>query len=246
MHSEIVRVFTLGDENVRPSGARDGAASFGEARPARVPSENGRLDTSSWVRVKSTYGCPKGPPSVEGVFVREGDNDMRASRKNDWNFRLAVHLVALSLAASSFGVPVALAQQAATMQGVITGADGKPGVGFKAVFKNLQTGKEIASSPSNVKGEYSVPVPTGTRYEVVAAIAPDGTRLPVKQVSPTPVRVPGTYTLNIVFQPKETQRGAAGVPWYKTGWAITGYVVVGGVVLYELLKSDESSSPSKR
>ena len=117
-----------------------------------------------------------------------------------WAQRTTVALLALSLLFPASLLPVALAQQPATLQGVILDPTGRPAANFKVVFKDVVTGTEYTSTASNAAGEYSLQVPTGARYQLTSAMAPDGTRLPIQAGSPLPVRTPGTYRRDVQFQ----------------------------------------------
>ncbi len=173
-------------------------------------------------------------------------------------------LMSLILIGSSSVVPLCLAQeQQATLKGAILDPAGKPAAGFRAVFKDVSTGAEYTSPASNSAGEYEIPVPAGTRYQLVAAVAPDGTRFPVQQMAPLPVRVAGAYRLDVQFQSaplatasssaaqaaatsKPPKAGAA-KPWWKTTPGITGIAVAGGAVVAAVISNaneEESASPS--
>lgn len=89
-----------------------------------------------------------------------------------------------------------LAQNTATLQGFIAFED-RPAEGWRAVFVDAQ-GKEYTSGPTDSNGEYSVAVPAGLVYQMVAGIDADGDRHAIQNPTSTPVRVPATITLSLV------------------------------------------------
>lgn len=125
---------------------------------------------------------------------------MRRFARSGWFRRTLVAVMSFSLLAPTLALPVAYAQQTATLQGVILDPTGKPTPGFKVVFKDVVSGTEFTSSPSNAAGEYSLQVPVGSRYLLTTALAPDGTRLPIQAGSPLPVRASGVYRRDVQFQ----------------------------------------------
>jgi hypothetical protein len=132
---------------------------------------------------------------------------MKRVAMSGWIRRTLVAVLGFSLLAPSLLMPVAHAQQSATLQGVILDPTGRPTPGFKVVYKDVVSGTEYTSSPSNAAGEYSLQVPTGARYQLTASLAPDGTRLPIQAGSPLPVRTSGVYRRDVQFQ----LQGAQGV-----------------------------------
>jgi hypothetical protein len=117
-----------------------------------------------------------------------------------WTRRTLVVLVSFSILTPSLVLPVAHAQQPATLQGVILDPSGRPASGFKVLFKDVVSGAEYTSAASGAAGEYSLQVPVGARYQLVSALAPDGTRLPIQAGVPLPVRAPGVYRRDVQFQ----------------------------------------------
>jgi hypothetical protein len=113
---------------------------------------------------------------------------------------MLVVLVSFSILTPSLVLPVAHAQQPATLQGVILDPSGRPAAGFKVLFKDVVSGTEYTSAASGASGEYSLQVPVGARYQLVSALAPDGTRLPIQAGVPLPVRAPGVYRRDVQFQ----------------------------------------------
>lgn len=105
-------------------------------------------------------------------------------------------------------VAPALAVDTATFAGAVVAPDNSFAQGFTVVFKDVTTGKEFKSSPTSATGEYQVSVPTGGRYKLDSVMAPDGTKLPVQDVPPIPVRVAGTSKLDVKF----VQPAAAAAP----------------------------------
>jgi hypothetical protein len=147
-------------------------------------------------------------------------------------------------------------QETATIRGGILDPSGEPAVGFRTVVRDLASDREYRSRPSNESGEYVLEVPAGTRYLLLAVIAPDGTVLPVQSIPPLPVRVEGTYQLDVHFRFLSGEPGekvpelAPGVeapeerpapapagkdisgtkPWYKRPSGVIGIVAGVGVV----------------
>jgi hypothetical protein len=161
-------------------------------------------------------------------------------------------LAAASLVLATVVQPVP-AQQPAKIQGGILDPSGAPAAGFIAVVKDVDSGKEYRSKPSNEAGEYTLEIPAGTRYRLLAVVAPDGTVLPVQEIPPLPVRVPGTYQLDVKFRflseesgekppelakpgdpgqarPKPRPGPAEDKPWYKKPAGVIGIIAGVGVV----------------
>lgn len=122
-----------------------------------------------------------------------------------WHRRTLVAVLSISLLAPSLVLPVAHAQQPATLQGVILDPTGRPAPGFKVVYKDVVSGTEFTSSASNAAGEYTLQVPVGARYQLTSALAPDGTRLPIQAGAPLPVRAAGVYRRDVQFQMQGAQ-----------------------------------------
>lgn len=153
----------------------------------------------------------------------------------------AVFVVAVVLF-STAGI-ASFAQETAALLGTVFDPQGQPAAGFTVVFRDVATGKEIRSSASNAAGLYETIVPVGGRYKLQAVIAPDDSLLPVQDVPPIAIQVPGFNRLDVRFLPRS---GAArqdpgagkraptaepkkarksGVPWWKTPGGIVGIVV---------------------
>ena len=92
-----------------------------------------------------------------------------------------------------------LSAETATFSGAVMAPDNSFAQGFTVVFKDLVSGKEFRSGPTSATGEYQVSVPTGGRYKLDSVFAPDGTKLPVQNVPPIPVRVAGASKLDVKF-----------------------------------------------
>ncbi len=129
-----------------------------------------------------------------------------------WSGKALVAALSLALLATTSTLPVSWAQSTANLLGGILDPSGKPAGGFRVVFKDVVSGKEYTSPVANAQGEYSLQVPAGSRYQLIAAVAPDGTRLPVQQIAPLPVRVPGSYRLDVQFQQAAPAVAAATPP----------------------------------
>jgi hypothetical protein len=96
-------------------------------------------------------------------------------------------------------VAPALATDSATFSGAVMAPDNSFAQGFTVVFKDVASGQEFKSGPTSATGEYQVSVPTGARYKLDSVLAPDGTKLPVQNVPPIPVRVAGASKLDVKF-----------------------------------------------
>ena len=92
-----------------------------------------------------------------------------------------------------------LAADTGTFSGAVMAPDNSFAQGFTVVFKDIATGQEFRSGPTSATGEYQVSVPTGARYKLDSVMAPDGTKLPVQNVPPIPVRVAGASKLDVKF-----------------------------------------------
>lgn len=92
-----------------------------------------------------------------------------------------------------------LAAESATFSGAVMAPDNSFAKGFTVVFKDVTSGQEFRSGPTSATGEYQVSVPTGARYKLDSVLAPDGTKLPVQNVPPIPVRVAGASKLDVKF-----------------------------------------------
>lgn len=116
--------------------------------------------------------------------------------------RRALTAVALAMALV-FGtsIPLVSAADSATISGIVVDPSGKPAAGFQVVVKDLVSGREFKSSGTTGAGEYRVTVPVGGRYKLEHVVAPDGTILPVQDVPPIPIRIPGDNSVNIRFSP---------------------------------------------
>ena len=112
--------------------------------------------------------------------------------------RFGAACVAAAFLLSSAGI-AAYAQEAASFLGTVFDPSGKPAEGFTVVFRDVASGKEIRSSKTNAAGQYQTTVPVGTRYKLQSVVAPDGTLLPVQDVPPIAVRVPGNNRLDVRF-----------------------------------------------
>ena len=173
----------------------------------------------------------------------------RAAKPMSGRFVALVLVTALAAGPSS----VVLADDdKATLRGSLLDPSGLPATGFKAVIENVDTRKEFLSTTSDENGEYTVDVPVGQRYRIVAAISPDGDRLPVKASAPMPVRVPGSYRLpDVLFQQEDDDPGAAvppsdrppavaAQPWYKKPGGIVG-ITVGSIAFIAFLTDGDGN-----
>jgi hypothetical protein len=127
------------------------------------------------------------------------NNEMTRQRVGFPN-RIRGAVTVATVVAMSLGlVAPALAADAATFSGAVMAPDNSFAQGFTVVFKDVASGQEFRSGPTNATGEYQVSVPTGARYKLDSVVAPDGTKLPVQNVPPIPVRVAGASKLDVKF-----------------------------------------------
>lgn len=114
--------------------------------------------------------------------------------------RIRVAVTVATVFAMALGVVApALAADTATFAGTVMAPDNSFAEGFTVVFRDVTTGKEFRSGPTSATGEYQVSVPIGGRYKLDSVLASDGTKLPVQNVPPIPVRVAGSSKLDVKF-----------------------------------------------
>jgi hypothetical protein len=136
------------------------------------------------------------------------NNEMTRQRVGFPNRIRAAVTVATVVAMSLGLVAPALAADAATFSGAVMAPDNSFAQGFTVVFKDVASGQEFRSGPTSATGEYQVSVPTGARYKLDSVVAPDGTKLPVQNVPPIPVRVAGASKLDVKFANAPAVAGA--------------------------------------
>ena len=109
---------------------------------------------------------------------------MRKERANRVRLLLAAFCLAFLL---SFGAAPAWAQESqVNVQGTALSVQGEPLAGYRVVFRVAEGTDVRLTDPTSVEGEYAVLLPAGTRYEIVAVIAPQGMRI---ALDPIPVEV---------------------------------------------------------
>lgn len=109
-------------------------------------------------------------------------------RYERWNrVRLMVAILGLTSLLPLGGLPArAQDESRINVQGTVLSVQGEPLGGFRVVFR-LVGGTEVRlTEPTSVEGEYAVLLPAGASYEIVAVIAPQGTRV---ALDPVPVDV---------------------------------------------------------
>ena len=153
-------------------------------------------------------------------------------------------LVSVSLLASP-GTLLAADEGMARLRGKVLDPEGKPASDLRVVLQNVATRKEYASSASDSAGEYTLAVPAGSSYRIIAAISPRGSRLAVRAAPPMEVKVPGEYRLpDVMFKRDDDDAaavipgGGAKVPWYQKPGLVIG-IVAGGIALIALAAGDE-------
>ena len=173
------------------------------------------------------------------------------------------NIAAATLATMALGIfQPALAAEMATFSGSVLAPDGAAAQNFKVVFKDADTGQVFESAATSATGAYQVSVPVGGRYKLDSVTAPDGSKLPVQNVPPIPVRVAGTNRLDVKFTTagaataaaagaaaagttvaastpppaEEKKKDKSGTPWWKSPGGITG-IVLGAVAVGALALS---------
>jgi hypothetical protein len=183
-----------------------------------------------------------------GHFALESDNMNQHSAGRSGRIRGVVSVA--TVLAMVFGIvspALASAGDTATFSGAVMAPDGTVAEGFTVQFKDVATGQEFRSGPTGAEGQYEVSVPTGGKYRLEAALAPDGTKLAVANVPPVPVMVAGMNRLDVQFtrgtraatpatptSDDKNKKKKGGVPWWKEPGPITG-LVVGSVVFAGLI-----------
>jgi hypothetical protein len=177
-----------------------------------------------------------------------------SSAERPWVGRWAAALVAAAVLLSTAGI-ASFAQETAAFLGTLFDPSGKPAEGMVVIFRDASSGKEFRSLKTNATGQYEVSVPVGSRYKLQSVVAPDGSLVPVQDVPPVPVRVPGFNRLDVRFlsgsapaaapntpaapKPAASAPAAAkkpekvtktSVPWWKKPAGIVGIVIGGGAV----------------
>lgn len=119
------------------------------------------------------------------------------------------------------------------LTGLILDPSGEPSKGFRLVFRVEGGDTEFISPPSDKLGKYSLSLPAGASYVLIAAVAPDGARLQVAQLPAIPVEE-GVRHLDVRFRyPKEPEKEKwlRDLPWWQIGGAAAAVVVFSTSVL---------------
>jgi hypothetical protein len=154
----------------------------------------------------------------------------------------------------------ALAQEdTAGFSGIVLDPEGKPAEGYQLVFRD-DAGQEHVAPPSDDLGRYSIDLVPGS-YQLVAAIAPDGSRMDVPSLPALPVEW-GARRLDIrigsaeppakgkatkksesksASKPVKT-KAASGVPWVQIG-AATGTVLILALAVWDTGDAEKTASP---
>jgi hypothetical protein len=131
-------------------------------------------------------------------------------------------LLATLVAGTMTAVTVpAIAQDAAvgTLSGQVLDPAGEPATKFKLVFRD-EAGTEYVSNPSDGSGRYSIELPSGSSYQLVAALSPKGERLDVPDLPPIPLDNGGRrLDLRIGQAAAPAGAASAGIPWVQIGAA---------------------------
>jgi hypothetical protein len=161
--------------------------------------------------------------------------------------RVALCTLLVLLAA---GLPLPASDGKATLGGRLLDPKGRPARGLNVVVQDVRTLEEFFSPASTEDGAFSLSVPPGASYRIVAAITPRGDRLPVVGAEPVEVPAAGTYTLPDVRFTRRDRSAAAGDsrPWYRTPGGLVGIVTGSTAALIFAFDDDddddEDASPS--
>jgi hypothetical protein len=158
-------------------------------------------------------------------------------------------VLAIAVLLSSAFLP-AMAQEGpqGTFRGLVLDPSGEPAEGFRLVFQAEGSDFEFISPPSDSMGNYTLSLPAGVSYKLVAAIAPDGMRLEVPQLPPIPA-TEGVRRLDVRFRypddpgfTPEDERWSrlAELPWWRIGGAAVAVVVFSAIVF----DGDDGETPA--
>jgi len=150
--------------------------------------------------------------------------------------------------------PALAQEETAGFSGLVLDPDGKPAEGFQLVFRD-DAAQEHVAPPSDDLGRYSIDLVPGS-YQLVAAIAPDGSRLDVPALPSLPVEW-GARRLDVrigrpeqpagkgagkaASKPAKTQAGS-GVPWVQIG-AAAGTVLILALAVWSGDDAEKTASP---
>jgi hypothetical protein len=144
--------------------------------------------------------------------------------------------LALGLFLSSGSFPLLAQEEGATgtLTGMVLDPSGEPAEGFRLVFQSEDAAVEFISGPSDATGKYSLPLPAGSNYLLVAAVAPDGARLDVPQLPPISVEE-GVRRVDVRFSYPQTPEGVPTeraersrireLPWWRIGGAAAAVTI---------------------
>ena len=93
-------------------------------------------------------------------------------------------------------LPLGVARAETTIEGRILDAAGDPVSGYRVVARMVEGTEPFISQPSDEEGRYSLAVPTGERYLIVALIAPSGGRVALPDSEPL-TSTPGRLTRDL-------------------------------------------------
>jgi hypothetical protein len=125
--------------------------------------------------------------------------------------RLLAAVLGLTLLLPLGAVPARAQEAQANVQGTLLSVQGEPLPGYRVVFR-LVGGTEVRlTDPTSVEGEYAVLLPVGARYEIVAVIAPQGTRV---ALDPALVEVKPGARRNLMVDVSEVPAPGEGRPTF--------------------------------
>ena len=160
---------------------------------------------------------------------------------------LLLATLAVGTMTAGTGTVPAFAQDAAPMgslSGQVLDPAGEPAKKFKLVFRD-EAGAEHVTNPSNGSGHYSIELPAGSSYQLVAALSPKGERLDVPDLPPIPLDESGRRLDLRIGQAASAPPAAAagsGIPWVQIGVA-TGATLLLILTTFDDDPSEKAGSP---
>jgi len=106
-----------------------------------------------------------------------------------------------------------------TLTGVVLDPAGQPAKKYQLIFRD-DAGAEHVAGPSDAGGRYSIELPVGSSYQLVAALSPKGERLDVPDLPPIPLDAGGRrLDLRIGRAAPPAAAAGSGMPWAQIGAA---------------------------
>jgi hypothetical protein len=154
----------------------------------------------------------------------------------------------------------AIAQDTATLWGLVLDRAGNPIPGYAVTLENTASRATVTSLVSDAGGQYELTVPVGS-YRATAVVSRGGGRFPIEGGMPVQARRPVRYRLDVII-PDVAKPGAAATPpstapaqaagpatvpsepWWKTPGGIAALVGIQGAILAVFLTSDDDDEPA--